>query len=109
MNQASGPHVSERRASPRVRTIHAAKIVYGDYRYVIDCVVRDISAEGARVKVPHVAEVPESFHFYDAKSQRITPAEVAWRSEREIGVHFVGDSVDTQQSRDPRLARFKYL
>lgn len=76
---------------------------------MIDCLVRDISSTGARVKVTHVAEVPDAFHFYDGKSQHITPAEVAWRSEREIGVHFVGDPVDTQQTRDPRLARFKYL
>ena len=99
----------ERRTKPRRRTIQGAKIVYGDYRYVIDCVVRDISSEGARIRVPSVAEVPDSFLLFDGRSGDLTPAVTRWRSEGEIGLQFTGEPVNVHSTQDARLARFRYM
>lgn len=100
---------SERRSTPRNRTIQGGKIVYGDFRFLVDCVIRDISSSGARLKVEDPSEVPETFHLYDYKHQRLIPAEAVWRSEREVGVRFVGEPINIFESKDHRLARFKFM
>jgi hypothetical protein len=39
--------MDERRASPRQRRLNGAKIIFNKDASVIDCVVRDLSPEGA--------------------------------------------------------------
>ena len=101
--------MDERRSSQRTRTIQGGKVVFGDFRYTIDCMVRDISATGARIKVKDVSEIPDSFHLFDNRTSLLKPARVAWRSEREVGVEFTGEPIDVYASHDMRLARFKHL
>ena len=54
----------------------------------IDCVVRDISATGARLRVPDAAAVPEQFELLLKQTGEYRPAFVRWRRKGEIGVSF---------------------
>lgn len=57
---------------------------------VIDCVVRDLSASGARLKVDEVALVPASFDLFIAVVDAGKPkrCRVVWRRPEAIGVVF---------------------
>lgn len=99
----------EQRNGIRRRTLRAAKVVYGDYRYIVDCVVRDTSSEGMRIRCDHAREIPQDFFIYDPTEQSLRKAEVMWRKDNELGLHLSGEPVFIHQSTDPRHARFRFM
>jgi PilZ domain. len=101
--------VEDKRSTARKRTIKAAKIVFGDYRFVFDCTVRDISAAGARVKSEHSDEVPGEFMLFDVSAATMQPAAVIWRKGKELGISFGGEAFSIHEKNDPRLARFRFM
>jgi hypothetical protein len=56
---------------------------------VIDCVVRDISAKGARLRVPDGGSVPQQFELFLKNTGEYRPAHVRWRRTSEVGVSFM--------------------
>lgn len=101
--------MEERRKIPRKRTLRGAKAVFGDFRYLFDCVVRNLTVEGAHVRSDHASEIPNDFYLFDPGEQSLQRAEVIWRNERDLGVRFAGDPVNVQTSGDTRHARFRFL
>lgn len=53
----------ERRRSPRSRVLQRGQIVYRNGHSVIDCVLLDLSAGGARLKLPSWLGVPDRFEL----------------------------------------------
>jgi hypothetical protein len=101
--------MQERREHTRRRALKAGKAVYGDFRYTIDCIVRDLTPKGVRLKSDHAQEIPNDFFFYDLSDGSLQRSEVIWRTANEIGVQFVGDRINIHETNDPRYARFKYM
>lgn len=100
----------ERRHEPRKRTLRAAKIVYGDFRYVFDCVIRNASEEGLQLRCDHAMDIPRDFHIFDPGEQTLRKVEVVWRQEETIGVVFTSDPIDIyEKAGDPRYARFRFM
>lgn len=99
----------ERRRLPRRRALKACKAVYGDFRYTIDCVVRDLTPDGARLRADAAMEIPDDFYLFDGGEGRLQRAEVIWRTGNELGVRFVGTPIAIHESTDPRHARFRYM
>ena len=52
---------ADNRRSPRRRTLKGARIIFNDRRSVMDCVVRNLSAQGALLLVPNVLDIPSDF------------------------------------------------
>lgn len=96
-----------RRNETRRRTLRSARIVYGDFRYTLDCVIRDKTEAGARLRCDFHADAPNDFFVFD--SGTLQRAEVAWRRGNEIGIQFVGEPISIHESHDPRHARFKFV
>lgn len=110
MAEAANNFTENKRGEARRRTLKSAKVVFGDYRYVIDCTMRDVSPTGARLKVgAAVSEVPTEFHLFDLSDRSIRRASVVWREGKEIGVRFDSEPVPVHDASDPRLARFRYM
>lgn len=101
--------MEERRNILRKRALKSAKIVFGDYRYTYDCVIRDVGGGGMRVRCDHMDEVPEDFYLFDQFNGTIQQAAVVWRKGREMGLRLAGEPVQVHTSGDPRLQRFKFL
>jgi hypothetical protein len=82
--------MTEKRKEQRSRTLFSAKILLPGRHAVIDCVVRDLSASGARIKVDEVAIVPVEFDLVIAapSGERRQRCRVIWRRPTEIGVAF---------------------
>jgi len=79
---------NERRARPRRRVLKAAKIIFNDQKSVIDCVVRNETENGARLKVGGTTGIPDEFSLkiMEAPARR---CRTIWRSAYELGVAFV--------------------
>jgi hypothetical protein len=79
----------DRRANPRQRRLHGAKIVFNNGSSSIDCVVRDISSTGARLDVVSPIGIPEWFDLRMDRDGARYSSQVAWRSGKQIGVMFL--------------------
>jgi len=81
--------MSKSRNYPRMRVLKGAKIVLGTSS-VLDCVVRDLTNGGARVKIPNAVDLPEEFAVTFDGGRTCRPCRVAWRTLNETGLQFAG-------------------
>jgi hypothetical protein len=86
---AAAENPSDHRRSPRQRSFLGGKLVYGDGAFTIDCVVRDVSTSGARIKLPEGQAVPDLVYLVEMRSGIAYEARVAWKRHPEIGLEFV--------------------
>jgi hypothetical protein len=89
MMTALAENPSDHRRAPRQRSFLGGKLVYGDGAFTLDCVVRDVSTTGARVKVPEGQAVPDTVFLVEMRSGIAYEARVAWKRHPEIGLEFV--------------------
>ena len=76
-----------RRSADRETVLKASQLVFRDS--VIDCVVVNISPDGARVRTAAVVPVPERLTLM-VRGGSVIPAERRWARGTEIGLAFVG-------------------
>lgn len=76
----------ERRKVPRLRAYKGAKVVFGKRLCIFDCVIRDRSQKGARLKLEAPEFVPNSFFLNIPKEGYEAAAVVKHRGSGEIGV-----------------------
>jgi hypothetical protein len=81
--------MGERRASPRQRRLNGAKIVFNNNSSVIDCIVRDLSPQGARLLVASPVGIPDRFDLRIDRNGACHPSKVAWKTSDQIGVNFL--------------------
>ena len=81
-------NASESRASHRRTTYSGAEIIPGGSKAKIGCIVRDLSAKGAKLEVKFSAPpVPDRFQL-NIPNVLKQSCRVAWRKGLEIGVSF---------------------
>jgi hypothetical protein len=110
MEQAAS---SDQRISKRKRTLLAAKIVFADGASTVDCVIRDRSETGARIRVGSFATLPEDFKLVITGRGEALSAHMVWSHGDEIGVNFLpdepvedrGDEVEALRRRIRELER----
>ena len=74
----------ERRAVPRHNVIISGTVKFGADTF--SCLVRDVSAAGARVDLIDRAKIPAHFMLIAEGSH--LPCHLIWRKERRIGIAF---------------------
>jgi hypothetical protein len=77
----------EKRAVPRHRVLKGGMLAFSDGGSV-ECTVRNISSNGARVDIADPIGVPESFTLIIATDQFMRRCHAVWSSEQRIGVAF---------------------
>lgn len=85
---ASKPH--ERRRGRRKLVLKHGQII-GDM-VGIDCIIRDVSEAGARLRLASSTAVPATFLLLIKEDNVIVPVVRVWRNAHEIGVKFRGAS-----------------
>lgn len=92
----SGGLEMEQRHSPRRRVLKAANILFNDGRSTISCTIRNLSDNGALLRVESVVGVPESFVLVAAGGLTRTCTAVR-KAATEIGVRF-SDAADLRMA-----------
>ena len=95
----------ERRSHPRLRAYIGAQIVFNQRRSVLDCLVRNISGEGARIEFTNTALMPEAFDLVMPSREQTRRVRVRWRSQDVAGVTFDGLEAASVLSDDGRRVR----
>ena len=78
---------TEQRGAQRCTTLKGGKIVFNAGRSTIDCTVRNLSSQGAKLQVASVVGIPETFDLLLQDGRR--PCRVKWRTLKELGIEFV--------------------
>jgi hypothetical protein len=100
--------MDDKRKSPRRRVLKEGKIVFADAMRVIDCTIRDMSREGARLMIANSVGVPDTFLLYEKSAQALHPASVVWRQSNALGVKFDGPATDIRDAANKRYARLRF-
>jgi hypothetical protein len=90
MSVSTHSKVAVPRAHVRQRRLKDAKLVFNGGLSVIDCVVRDWSDGGARIKCSQAIVLPKYFHLLVKAEWVMYPIELRWRKLEDIGVSFRG-------------------
>jgi hypothetical protein len=81
----------ERRTLLRQRSFLQGRLYFNNRRSSLDCLVRDISPQGAKLKVSDSIAIPEFVELYIPNKDETYRAKVQWRTGFEIGVTFEND------------------
>jgi hypothetical protein len=82
--------MQERRHSPRFRTLRAGKILFNNKRSVIDCMVRNLSRNGACLMVASIVGIPPAFELLLEGELASRPCNMVWHVANKIGIEFRG-------------------
>jgi len=81
--------MSESRTKTRKRCFLGARIQFNNRRSSFDCLVRDISVDGARLELASLESMPDEFDLVIPQQERQYRAKVMWRRNNICGVSFL--------------------
>jgi hypothetical protein len=81
--------MAERRVSSRQKSFLRGCIYFNNRRSAVDCLVRDVSAAGARLIFSAAVNVPDTVDLYIPQKEETLRAQVQWRYGEEAGVAFI--------------------
>jgi len=82
---------NEQRRSLREQVHFPAWIALGKGTVTLPCTVIDVSEDGARIELASPAGLPNDFYLLLAEDgSRRRRCRIAWRSEVQIGVNYIG-------------------
>jgi hypothetical protein len=80
--------MADKRNNQRQRALKRGVIGFAGGSFSIDCTIRNLSASGARLKVPVTVAIPDQFKLLDSHTGIRHSAKVVWRKGDELGVRF---------------------
>jgi hypothetical protein len=78
--------IADRRRAPRLRCLLSGMIVHDDGTSTMDCLVRNISAWGARIAVGDAFRLPEDFNLVVPHHAQTHRARIIWRKGDAAGL-----------------------
>ena len=93
--------MQERRSFPRGRTYLGGQVAFNDRCSVMDCIVRNMSQNGAKVAIESTAAVPREFDLMVQHKGESRRARIVWRNENEIGIAFCDNNAGKIISIEP--------
>jgi hypothetical protein len=83
-----GAVMSERRSGARQKSFLQGRIFFNHRRTSVDCLIRDFSEQGAKLKFSSATATPDVVELYIPNKDESYRAKVQWRNGDEIGVAF---------------------
>lgn len=95
--------MGERRRAVRQKSFLRGCVYFNNRRNAFDCLIRDISDEGARIIFSDAVSVPNMVDLYIPQKEQMLRARVQWRHGDEIGLAFA-DAISADSGADAELA-----
>ena len=95
---------AEKRGAPRRRTLKQGVAAFHDQYSDLECIVRDMSETGARLKFRDPSMVPERFILHVPMDGTQVSCERRWSKGMECGVIFVGPAEPSHLARRQHIA-----
>ena len=91
--------MSDKRTSPRLRSFLKGRVLFNGGQNSLDCLIRDISATGARLELSASVTLPDRFDLYLPHRDATCRVHIQWRRGTQIGVAF--DQVESAPAIPP--------
>ncbi len=78
----------DRRQSPRFKTYKAAQVVFNGRWSTLDCLVRNLSDQGACLEISSTTGIPATFSMSFKVEKSEQTCSLIWRSKDHLGVAF---------------------
>jgi hypothetical protein len=88
---------AEQRSEPRNRVLLGGFLVFGDYAFTPNCVIRNLTGRGAAVRLEGELRLPDTVTIVELTTGRAHSARVVWARNGFVGLAFTA-------SRDLRSA-----
>lgn len=98
----------ERRRAGRQRALLAGKLANEDATRTLDCIIRNISADGAMIETATPLMIPSQLHLVQIKEGVAWDAEVIWRRGNRIGLS-LGDRHDLRETTQAQLRSLRAI
>lgn len=89
--------ITERRALVRHKTFFKGRIYFNNRLSSMDCTVRDVTANGARLECSENVTLPESFELYMPNRDEYFRARVEWRKGGNLGISWTPDETPKER------------
>lgn len=76
----------ETRKSQRLPAYIGARIFFEHNPSTFDCLIRNISDNGAQIEIASIWGIPETFKLYIAKFDKIVECHVQWKTHNKLGI-----------------------
>ncbi len=96
--------MAERRRSVRKKSFLRGCVYFNKRRSAIDCLIRDISDQGARIIFSGAVNIPDVVDLYIAQKEQTVRAHVQWRRGDEVGLVFT--DAETARPASPQQPQF---
>src|SRR5580704_16017296 len=80
--------MTERRTAARKKSFLQGRIFFNNRRTSVDCLIRDFSEHGAKLKFASTTVTPDLVELFVPAKEESYRAKVVWRNAEEIGVCF---------------------
>lgn len=95
---------TERRNATRARCLYGGHIAFGKGRLTLDCLVRNLSPDGALLSFQNGGTVPDHFDLVIGPLGRPVPAHIVWRDGTRYGIAFEPLAAEVAKPAVPALA-----
>jgi len=92
--------MEERRKTQRSRTYLWGGIAYNNHCTTLNCLVRNLSPDGARIIFSDAVALPAEFDIVIRRSRNNRRAQMIWRDETQAGIQFLQQADDAVVSID---------
>jgi hypothetical protein len=96
--------MAERRHVLRQKSFLRGCVYFNKRRGALDCLIRDLSEQGARIIFSEAVNVPDVVDLYIPQKEQTVRAHVQWRHGDEIGLAFPDAKRAAAGSSDGELA-----
>ena len=80
--------MAQRRQATRQKSFLRGCIYFNNRRTVIDCLIRDISEHGARLRFSDSISTPDNFELHIPQKNQTLRVNARWRHGMDVGVTF---------------------
>lgn len=87
--------MQDRRQETRKKTFLGGRVVFNYRQSTMDCVLKNLGNNGAKLAFGVSALIPDEFDIQVARMERSFRARIAWRRRNEVGVAFLDDGATT--------------
>src|SRR5579871_4465593 len=88
LRRGQGAAMNERRRIARQKSFLQGRVFFNNRRTSVDCLIRDFSELGARLKFSGAVATPEVIELHIPNKDETYRARVQWRNGDEMGVSF---------------------
>jgi hypothetical protein len=82
-------HMLDRRKAHRTRTYLGSRVAFDNRYATLNCLVRNLSEDGAKIVFPSPATIPGELDLMIHRTDNGRRARIVWRTESQAGLMFV--------------------